>query len=318
MSHAATASSGHALKRARPLLGTLVEIAAFGPSEADVNRAITQAFAAVETVQSLMSYHDPDSDVSRLNRVGAATVSVHPHTCQVLAAARAISEASHGLFDISIAPELVRHGYLPRHADLARPEAEANWQHIELLPDHRVRLTHPLHIDLGGIAKGYAVDCAIRTLQDAGMLAGRVNAGGDLRLFGDAPENIHVRHPSAATQLLPLCLLREGAIATSASYYSARQAHNRTVSPLIDATTRQPCVDTRSVSVMADTCMLADALTKVVFTAPTQAIHTLNHFGAHAVVLDATPHLPARCRVRLSAPDGWYDAPQPDLETVAA
>ena len=309
---------GHTLKRARPQLGTLVEITAHGASEPETGRAIAQAFAAVETIQSLMSYHDVASDVSRLNRAGPAIISVDPHTWQVLATARAVAEASHGLFDISIAPELVRHGYLPNHPDLSLPQAGANWQHIELLPDHRVELTRPLHIDLGGIAKGYAVDCAIRALQDAGMLAGQVNAGGDLRLFGKAYESIHVRHPGAATQLLPLCQLHKGAVATSAPYYTARQAQGRTVSPLIDAATRMPCTDTRSVSVMADTCIVADALTKVVFANPEESLAAIRHFGAHAVMLDAAPHLPARCRVRLSTPDGWRDAPQPDLETVAA
>jgi thiamine biosynthesis lipoprotein len=199
----------------------------------------------------------------------------------VLAAARAVAEASDGRFDVSVAPELVRYGYLPRHAGLARPAPGANWQHIELLPGHRVQLARPLHLDLGGIAKGYAVDCAIGALQDAGMDAGRVNAGGDLRLFGDAAEPVHVRHPQTATCLLPLCQLSEGAVATSATYYSGRRVRGRPVSPLIDAATRQPCAGARSVSVLADRCTLADALTKVVYADPAQALAALQRFAVH-------------------------------------
>ncbi len=305
---AASPQHGDTLTRARPLLGTLVEISARGTSGHTLNTAIERAFVAVARIQALMSYHDPQSDVSRLNRNGTAGITVDPHTWFVLDTARALAEASNGLFDISIAPDLVREGFLPHHADLAPADAAANWQHIELLPDHRVRFSRPLHIDLGGIAKGYAVDCAIRALQDAGLLAGRVNAGGDLRLFGEAAETIRVRHPGAATQLLPLCQLREGAVATSASYFSQRQHQGRVVTPLINAATRQPCIDTRSVSVLADQCMLADALTKVVFAEPDQAIAVLDHFGAHAVMIDADPTLPAYCRVRLSDSTGWRDA----------
>jgi len=312
---AASPPHGDTLTRARPLLGTLVEISARGASTPALNTAIEQAFAVVARIQALMSYHDPISDVSRLNRSGTTGITVDPHTWFVLDTARAIAEASNGLFDISIAPELVREGYLPHHADLSRVDVAANWRHVELLPDHRVRLSRPVHIDLGGIAKGYAVDCAIRALQDAGLPAGRVNAGGDLRVFGEAAETIHVRHPGAATQLLPLCQLHEGAVATSAPYYSQRQHQGRVVTPLINAATRQPCTDTRSVSVLADQCMLADALTKVVFAEPDQAITVLDHFGAHAVMIDADPTLPAHCRVRLSDSTGWRDALS---ETAAA
>ena len=317
------ATTGYAMKRARPLLGTLVEIAARGATEAEVSHAISQAFAAVETIQSLMSYHDPASDVSRLNRMGVSCISVDPHTWHVVEVARSISEASDGLFDISIAPELVRYGYLPNHADFTPPAADANWQHIELLSDHRVRLVRPLHLDLGGIAKGYAVDCAIRALQSAGMASGRVNAGGDLRLFGDTAETIHVRHPHYATQLMPLCTLTEGAIATSALYYSSQQVDGHAVSPLINARTRNACVESCSVSVLADHCIVADALTKVVFAQPERALAVLTQFGAHAVVLDIEPGqttagLPGPGRVRHAGPDGWRFVTASEQEAAAA
>ncbi|MBT9568936.1 MAG: FAD:protein FMN transferase [Thiobacillus sp.] len=305
------AAADYAMKRARPLLGTLVEIGAQGGSEADVNRAISRAFAAVETIHRLMSFHDPASDVSRLNRTGMGCICVDPHTWHVLDVARSLSDATDGVFDVSVAPALVRYGYLPNHADFPQPDPDAHWRHIELLPDCRVRLTRPVQIDLGGIAKGYAVDCAIHALEDAGMTAGRVNAGGDLRLFGTGTETIHVRHPRNATRLMPLCQMSEGAIATSALYFSERRLEGRPVSPLIDARTRGACTDSSSVSVLADDCIVADALTKVVFARPEAAWAALNQFGAHAVVLEAEPELSEtaslmRARVRRPGPAGWH------------
>lgn len=311
------ASPRAARKRARPLLGTLVEIGARSSSIAAVDAAIERAFAAVQAVHALMSYHDPASDVSRLNRMGAGTASVDPHTWQVLADARAVSEASGGRFDVTVAPQLVQHGYLPAHADFAAAAPEADWRHIELLSEHRVRLARPLHLDLGGIAKGYAVDCAIRALQDADMEAGHVNAGGDLRLFGGAG-TIHVRHPQAAARLLPLCQISEGALATSANYYSGRRVRGRTVSPLIDPATRAPCPGGRSVSVLAHRCTYADALTKVVYSDPDGAIAALQRLDAYAIVLDADPAAAGGVRARASGPAGWQPLPLAVSPALAA
>lgn len=312
------ASDRAARRRARPLLGTLVEIGARSSSIAAVDAAIERAFSAVQAVHALMSYHDPASDISRLNRMEAGTASVHPHTWQVLAAAHAVSEASDGRFDVTIAPQLVQHGYLPAHADFVPAAPEANWQDISLLPDHRVRLARSLQMDLGGIAKGYAVDCAIRALQGAGVEAGRVNAGGDLRLFGDVAETIHVRHPQAATRLLPLCQISEGALATSANYYSHRRVGDRIVSPLIDPATRAPCAGGRSVSVLAPRCSFADALTKVVYADPDGAIAALQRLGAHAIVLDVDPAVAGGIRARASGPTGWQPLPLATSPALAA
>lgn len=298
--------------RARPLLGTLVEIAASGRDTQQVNAAIDRAFRHVETIHALMSYHDANSDVSRINRFAhARAVPVDEHTWYVLAAARDMAEASGGLFDITIAPTLAQLGYLPRHAGFPKPSGQGDWRHIELLPGRQVKLTRRLHIDLGGIAKGYAVDLAICALQDAGMHAGRVNAGGDLRVFGDAPQRIHVRHPSHAASALPLTLMRQGAVATSASYFSARRQRGRWVTPLIHPVTRTPCEAGRSVSVLADDCLVADALTKVVHADPLRALGVLGHYHARAVVLDQDS-ITGGCRLMHNGDSRWQVQCRPD------
>lgn len=275
------------VRRARPLLGTLVDISASGPS---AEHAIAQAFGAVEQIHALMSYHAPASDVSRLNREAAARdVAVHPWTWQVLQAARAFSDASAGLFDITVAPTLTRLGYLPRHADFPRASGHADWRDIELLPHHRVRFTRPLHLDLGGIAKGFAVDQAIACLKRYGADQGRVNAGGDLRRFGNGVEALHVRHPFSPTVLLPLAELPEGAAATSAGYFAPRQQQGRAVSPHIHPHTRRALSAGASATVLAADCMTADALTKVVLADCPAALPVLERFGARAILLDRDP-----------------------------
>jgi len=276
------------VRRARPLLGTLVEITAAGP---DAESAVAQAFHAVEQVHGLMSYHDRASDISRLNREAAfQPVAVHAWTWQVLAAARAFSEASGGLFDITVAPTLTRLGYLPRHADFPRASGHADWRDIELLPQQQVRFTRPLRVDLGGIAKGFAVDKAIETLQAHGISAGRVNAGGDLRLFGPKAETVHVRHPHSPSLLLPLSELRNGAAATSAGYFAPKHVGGRQISPHIHPHTGQAVASGTSATVLAADCMTADALTKIVLADCPAALPVLERFEARAILLDRDPN----------------------------
>jgi thiamine biosynthesis lipoprotein len=276
------------IRRARPLLGTLVEIAAHGP---DAEAAVAAAFRAVEQVHALMSYHDPASDLSRLNREAAARpVTIDPWTWRVLAAARDFSAASDGLFDITVAPALTRLGYLPRHEDFPRACGHADWRCIELLPRHQVRFARPLHIDLGGIAKGFAVDKAIEALQAGGVTRARVNAGGDLRRFGAGIEPLHVRHPDAPAVLLPLAELQDGAAATSAGYFAPRQRGGRQVSPHIHPHTGQALASGASATVLAPDCMTADALTKIVLADCPAALPVLERYGARAILLDRDSH----------------------------
>src|ERR1041385_2657632 len=145
------------------------------------------AFEAVATVHALMSFHETASDVSRLNREAHLhAVAVHPWTYEVLQAACELNHSSKGLFDIAVAPALQWMRLLPGVAP-APPYTmqQVTAGSLELLPGFEVRFRHPrLRIDLGGIAKGYAVDRAIAILQEQGIKAAIVNAGGDLAACG--------------------------------------------------------------------------------------------------------------------------------------
>jgi thiamine biosynthesis lipoprotein len=278
------------LVRARPLLGTIVEIAASGVEVTQVEDAIARAFSEVTTVHRLMSYHDVNSDVSRINREAYdAEVQVDGHTYRVLRAARLMAEASNGVFDITVASQLTQMGFLPKHAGENTIPSRGNWRDVVLLPDNRVRLACSLSLDLSGIAKGYAVDLAIKALAAAGMTAGRVNAGGDLRFFGSAVQQVSVRAPNARTHLIPLLELSQGAVATSAGYYSEKLHHGRMVTPIIHPHSKVACESGLSVTVLAKDCMTADALTKVVYANPRGAAEVLHTYKARALIVEHDP-----------------------------
>ena len=191
---------------------------------------------------------------------------------------------SDGAFDITVAPRLVQWGYLPERGQLL-PEVKQNgYRAIELLAGPRVRFGEPLLIDLGGIAKGYAVDLACDALEQCGVVDYVVNAGGDLRV-GDAPTTVHVRHPRQPATTLALGVIQDSAIATSARYFAGKEEREGLVHPIVAPAMAAPAGYSGSISVRASDCMTADALTKVVAVLGTNAAPVLRRFGAEAVLL---------------------------------
>jgi thiamine biosynthesis lipoprotein len=215
------------LRRARPLLGTLVEIGARGNTAAD---AIAAAFGAIGQVQAQVSRFEPDSDIARFHALPAgAQLEVRAHTAEVLAAAQALHIASGGLFDASLSSG-------PQDWSIDGP--------------HLSKHSAAVRLDLGGIGKGYSVDCAIDALVAQGCIAGWVNAGGDLRVFGDAALPLHLRDERRGGVRL-FGSLREGAFATS--HFDRRSRSQAAAAQAVHA----------HASVAAPRCLWADALTKV-------------------------------------------------------
>jgi thiamine biosynthesis lipoprotein len=273
------------IRRCRPLLGTFVEIVACGRNAADLQRGIDAAFASVKKVCRLMSYHDARSDVSRMNRDAFPKgVIVHPWTWQVIKAAKRLAEESHGTFDITVAPLLTKWNYLPQRCYQFSPTASSH--DIFLRRSYEVVFCRALTVDLGGIAKGFAVDRAVDALKENGIEYGVVNAGGDLRTFGPASQLIHLRHPTDPTRVAGAVRLRERAMATSGIYFERRKHHGRYVSPLLDGRSGQTARELISVSVAAAECVAADALTKVVFALREEAADLLAQYGADALLLE--------------------------------
>jgi FAD:protein FMN transferase len=278
-------SSSIEVRRCRPLLGTFVEITARGRDEGLLARAIEAGFAAIATVHRLMSFHDRSSDVSRMNRHAFPKgVNVHPWTWQVMKASKRFAEESHGTFDITVAPWLTKWNYLPRRG--YQFSLTASSRDIFLRRNYEVFFRRGLIVDLGGIAKGFAVDRAVDALKENGIECGLVNAGGDLRTFGLESHLIHLRHPTDPTRLAGAVRLRERAMATSAICFERRRYRGKYVGPLLDGRTGQSSRDLISVSVAAAECMIADALTKIVFALREKAAGLLAQCQADALLLE--------------------------------
>ena len=257
-------SVAHDIRRAQPWLGTFVEIRVSGLSAADAIAAIEAAFVEVAAVHALMSFHETGSDLSRLHRLAAGgPVQVDPRTYEVLVAALRFAEESGGCFDPTIAARLVAWDLLPQPMCAKVPDPQGNWRDVELLDGAHVRFHRQVWLDLGGIAKGYAVDRALAVLRARGAAAACVNAGGDLRRFGEAPEPVALRHGSANHCPLPAIELGNAAVASSVVAAQGDRGDRHVRAVHVNARSGRSMRARRAVSVVADTCMTADALTKV-------------------------------------------------------
>jgi thiamine biosynthesis lipoprotein len=275
------------VERARPSLGTVVAIRVSGLPEPEAHRAIDAAFAAVEHIHRAMSFHAPESDVGRLNRDALrGPVEIDKETLAVLRCAQEVAAASAGSFDVTVASELVRWRRLPAPLSPFLPDRHASWRDIELGADGSVRYHRPLWIDLGGIAKGHVVDCAVRSLAASGVTQACVNAGGDLRVLGPLPERIRLRTGRSAARV-PVVELADGSLASSTSREIRHRRSGVTRGVHVDGTSRR-ATGTRSFAcVVAPSCMVANALTKVALARLGSAARLLRRYGATAHVHDA-------------------------------
>jgi thiamine biosynthesis lipoprotein len=272
----------HIVRRARPLLGTLVDMAVrTAGSEAAAHAAIGVAFAEIAAVHHLMSFHEADSDLSRLNRaaVGEA-LEVDARTATVLQAALRFWQESDGAFDCTVAPLLVAGGTLP--AVPGGTGTSGGDTPPFSLDGNTVTKQRPFLADLGGIAKGHAVDRAVALLAAQDFTDVVVNAGGDLRHAGRTPQPVQLRDPRDPSRIATTVLLDNAALASSA-VYGAR--HDTTqASALVDARRGSPLVRDGGVSLTAPDAMTADALTKVVLVSGNDAHPLLARCGARVLL----------------------------------
>ncbi len=275
-------------RRAKPLLGTLVEIgfdiggtspaahaAAFAASEV--------AFAAVARIHQRMSRHEANSELSAVNTAAPGHwVMLSLDTLAVLSFALQLSRETGGIFDVFSWCETPD---TPGLAPWQFIELDASGQRLRKHPRHSAgNAGNVVHADLGGVAKGYAVDCAVAALQAAGVAQGWVNAGGDVRVFGDWQLPLLVRSPADASLCMACTVLHNLAAATSAHALPYGAAPP---GALYHGVSRERAPPGHSWTVAAPDCMTADALTKVVAATgdaqhPVLAAHAAQSWIFHA------------------------------------
>ena len=274
--------------RCKPLLGTFVEIRVEDALQADI--ALDEAFLAIELVQFLMGFHNPESQLSQINsRSYLEPVRIHPWIAAILTIAKDIQLQSHGIFNCGIGHLLIEAGLLPKHV-LLGDHIFGGVEDLLFIEPNLVHSKIPLCLDLGGIAKGYAVDKAVEVLIANGIASGSVNAGGDIRVFGEHSQDIQIRNPASPNQLIQIGSMKSGAIATSSLYFAKRDANEANAnSYMVNPINQEHIEFSESYSVIASKCVYADALTKVVSISGNIKHPCLSHFSAQAIRIPNTP-----------------------------
>jgi FAD:protein FMN transferase len=257
-------------------MGTVIEITLIGDNEEEANKAALRAFQEIKKIETLMSPWIHSSDVTRINRsAGKEWVKVSPETMEVIKKAQEISKLSEGGFDITIGPltELWRKSrekMIPPYIEEVKGKLDlVNFKNIGIDQQGRVFLKKKgMAIDLGGIAKGYAVDRAFELLRSLGYKDLIVNAGGDLRVGGIKNNQswlIGIQDPRESQKILARISTSDTAIVTSGDYekffiYQGKRYHH-----IFNPKDGFPAEGCQSVTILYKDGMTADALATTIF-----------------------------------------------------
>lgn len=298
-SPAAAAAKGGWLSRDESIMGTAVRVELWSDEPSQGRAAIGAVMGEMRRIDAAMSPYKEESELSVINRdAGRAAVPVGPEMFGLLELSIGFSEMSGGAFDITFAS--VGHLYdyrqktMPADDELRHAREAVGYRHLIL--DRQagtVRFAHEAtRIDLGGFAKGYAVDRGARILQSMGIRHAVVTAGGDSRILGDRrgrPWTIGIRDPRAAGQVVAVLPLRDVSLSTSGDYERFFEKDGVRYHHLIDPKTGRSPSTVRSVTVVAEDGLTSEALSKCVFVMGVRDGFALveSRPGVDAVVVDA-------------------------------
>ncbi len=255
----------------REVMGTLATLTAVAADDTLAAAAVERGYARLEDVNRLMSDYTADSEIGRVNQLLAGqSLALSTETFQCLRQGLEVSRASGGAFDITCRPfvalwkKSASLGRLPTEEELTR-----TWQLVgpdRIILNFAERTVSPavngVQVDLGGIAKGYALDLAAAAMRQAGAASVCVDVGGDVLALGTAadgrPWRIGVKHPFQ-DGLVAILLLSDRAVATSGVQQRFHEIDGKRYSHIIDPRTGWPAEQAPSVTVIAADGITADA-----------------------------------------------------------
>ena len=267
--------SGHQI-----VMGTFARVVVIAKHQDAGRKCIRAAIEEIHKVDELMSDYKSDSDIGRVNKKAAeGPVPVSESTFEVLARSIAFSKLTDGAFDITVGPlmdlfrEAEKGATAPTQEQIAQVKSKVGFEKLKLVSQNRTVqfAVEGMRLDLGGIAKGYAIDKAIEAAQDAGALGGMVDIGGDIRCFGSPPEGrehwlIAVQDPNATVPettgdgLLMKLKITDAAVATSGDYQQFVMIEGTRHSHIMNRRTGTSAEGLSSVTIIAASATDADAL----------------------------------------------------------
>ena len=262
-------------------MGTRIVVELWSEEPASGERAIDAVMAEMRHIDESMSTYKPTSELSRVNATAArAPVPISRELFDLLTTALEYSRITEGAFDITYASVGFMYDFRarkrPSDEQIAGALPAVNYRHVILDRQARsVRFTQAgVRIDLGGIAKGYAVDRGIAILKQRGIAHALVQAGGDSRIIGDRfgkPWIVGIRHPDHKEQIIARLPLVDTALSTSGDYERYFDENGTRYHHIIDPHTGHSASKVRSATILADTATRSDGLSKTAFVLGAEA-----------------------------------------------
>lgn len=259
-----------------PSMGTVATCDLVLPTTLDPGRAQAMVRAAYDSVETALSVWRPDSELSRLNRAPAdSAVTASPLLARCLAAAEDLRRASGGAFDPTAGPLMDLWGFSRRLPQLPSPAAVdsarallGGWR-FDPAPPRIVKERGSTRFDLGGIAKGMAVDMAAAALRAAGVTDGLLDLGGNLFCLGGAPGRpdwrVGIKDPLDKERIFAAVRVSGAAVATSGSYEKFVTIAGRSYGHIMNPATGRPATGLLSATAIAPAGILADGLSTTLF-----------------------------------------------------
>ena len=263
------------MKREESIMGTAISVELWSDDELAGNAAIDAVMEEMHRIDRVMSPHKADSELSIINRDAAAgPVLISSEMFHLLARAAHFSQLSDGAFDITYAAVGRLFDYRlrtrPNAVELAKARLAVGYRHVQLDAQNlTVQFSRSdVCIDLGGFAKGHAVDNATKILRQLGIAHANVSAGGDSRVIGDRrgrPWMIGVRDPRTYNGVIAALPLEDTSISTSGDYERYFIEDGTRFHHLIDPATGRSPNTVRSVTILAEDGLTTEAFSKIVF-----------------------------------------------------
>lgn len=281
------------------IMGTRVHAELWHDDAREAARLLDAVMAEMRRIDATYSPYLEDSELSRLNRdAGKGWMDVSPELFDLLERSRRMSELTEGAFDITYASVGryydYRNGRRPDDAQIRRALEAIDYRYVELdARGPRARFAHPdVYVDLGGIAKGYAVDRCVAILRDAGVTQASVSAGGDSYILGDhrgQPWTVGIRDPRDEHGMAAVLPLLDTAVSTSGDYERFFEQDGVRYHHILDPATGKSARDAWSVTILGPEATFTDALSTSVFVlGPERGLALIDRLpGIDAIVIDA-------------------------------
>jgi FAD:protein FMN transferase len=280
------------------IMGTAINVELWHEDEAQANALINAVMQEMQRIDNLMSTYKPDSQISLVNATAAITpVAISEELFALIGRALDYSDITHGAFDITYASAGkyydYRKGVKPTAAQLAEALPAIDYHHVRLDADAgTVAFTQPgVSIDLGGIAKGYAVDRGMEILRRGGVKNALISAGGDSLVIGkrwERPWFIGIRDPRNKAGIVSMIPLEDAAISTSGDYERYFEKDGVRYHHILDPGTGKSTHSVRSTSIIGSTATDTDALSTSVFVLGVEAgLQLINSLpDTEAIIID--------------------------------